>query len=357
MKKILLLILLIAAALPLRAAIDPDGWGSFLTYTQKVDFKDPATGLNFAINSINPFNVSLMGSVEIEWGDYSDCDCPVKHIYEFNDFEGLPTNEYSGDLVIPDFVLHNGTMWGVSRISMGCFNQCTELTSVRFPTGILEIRRGAFNGCSALTEVKPGIYSDVIPPLPTAEVFLDAFKGCTSLKKVDLRFARKIYGGIFRECPNLEEVQMYCADNETEAFGSREVPSLKKITISFHFRDQTKKITGTNTFFPEEYETTEVIVPQGTLDRFKAHSVWGRFKNLHEAGEAYVEAPQTAPEWEVIPLSNNTFRIIGEFEQGEVYTLDGAKLCDLTADNPDFTLDRHGIMVIKIDNSTKKILF
>ncbi len=83
----------------------------------------------------------------------------------------------------------------------------------------------------------------------------------------------------------------------------------------------------------------------------------GRYKNLHEEGEASVEAPKTAPEWEVIPLSNNTFRIIGEFEQGEVYTLDGAKLCDLTADNPDFTLDRHGIMVIKIDNSTKKILF
>ena len=44
------------------------------------------------------------------------------------------TNEYSGDIVIPDSVEYSGSVYKVERINDNSFRDCTAVTSVTIPT-------------------------------------------------------------------------------------------------------------------------------------------------------------------------------------------------------------------------------
>ncbi len=59
-------------------------------------------------------------------------------------------NEYSGSIVIPATVTHNGTTYPVTAISAGAFYECTGLTSIDIPNSVTAIGDEAF-WCSGLT--------------------------------------------------------------------------------------------------------------------------------------------------------------------------------------------------------------
>ena len=57
------------------------------------------------------------------------------------------SNEYTGNVVIPEFVTYNGTIYGVTSIGSFAFEGCTGLTSVVIPNSITSIGVSAFDGC------------------------------------------------------------------------------------------------------------------------------------------------------------------------------------------------------------------
>ena len=63
------------------------------------------------------------------------------------------SNEYSGNIVIPESVTYNGTTYPVTSIDGAAFDGCSSLTSVTIPNSVTTIGSGAFADCSGLTSI------------------------------------------------------------------------------------------------------------------------------------------------------------------------------------------------------------
>jgi len=61
------------------------------------------------------------------------------------------SNEYTGDVVIPETVTYESKTYAVTSIGYGAFRECSSLTSVTIPNSVTSIRGSAFSGCSELT--------------------------------------------------------------------------------------------------------------------------------------------------------------------------------------------------------------
>ncbi len=63
------------------------------------------------------------------------------------------SNEYSGNVVIPEFVTYDGKTYSVTNIGYQAFYRCSDLTSVNIPNSVTSIEGSAFFGCRGLTSV------------------------------------------------------------------------------------------------------------------------------------------------------------------------------------------------------------
>ena len=88
------------------------------------------------------------------------------------------SNEYSGDIVIPESVTYNGTTYSVTSIGYYAFYYCTGLISVTIPNSVTSIGSYAFQGCTGLTSVI----------IPNSVTIIDyaAFFECSSLTSVTI---------------------------------------------------------------------------------------------------------------------------------------------------------------------------
>ena len=63
------------------------------------------------------------------------------------------SGKYSGKVVIPESVEHEGIAYSVTSIGRSAFAYCSGLTSVTIPNSVTSIGECAFDGCSGLTSV------------------------------------------------------------------------------------------------------------------------------------------------------------------------------------------------------------
>lgn len=88
------------------------------------------------------------------------------------------SNEYTGNVVIPEEVTYMNSTYKVTGIGNNAFIDCSGLTSVTISNGVTSIGEAAFRWCSGLTSV-------TIPNSVTS-IGSFAFSGCSSLTSISI---------------------------------------------------------------------------------------------------------------------------------------------------------------------------
>ncbi len=144
--------------------------------------------------------------------------------------------DYSGVVIIPSTVTHNGTTYSVTAIGGSAFKGCSGLTSITIPNSVTSIDGSAFEGCSGLTSVyitdlaawcniefgnssgNPLFYAhhlflnsnevkDLVFPNSVTSIGNYAFSGCTGLTSVTIPNSITSIGEFaFAYCSSLNSV-------------------------------------------------------------------------------------------------------------------------------------------------------
>ena len=187
--------------------------------------------------------------------------------YELNADAKLATvkkkssGEYSGEVVIPESVEHEGAAYSVTSIGWSVFYECSGLTSVTIGNSVKSIWEYAFYGCSGLTSVhisdiaawynidfegwysNPLLYAehlylngeevkDLVIPNSVTSIGDRAFLGCSGLTSVTIPNSVKSIGeGAFCGCSGLTSVTIpnSVTSIEGSAFGG--CSGLTSVTI------------------------------------------------------------------------------------------------------------------------------
>lgn len=88
------------------------------------------------------------------------------------------STDATGDLTIESSVTIGGTTYAVTKIANNAFKNCSSLSSIVLPDGIISIGWVAFFGCSSLTSIN-------LPNSITSIAF-EAFSGCSALTSMVL---------------------------------------------------------------------------------------------------------------------------------------------------------------------------
>lgn len=145
------------------------------------------------------------------------------------------TNEYSGDVVIPETVTNNGTTYSVTSIGVWAFAICDALRSVDVPNTVTSISERAFSGCSGLESIEfpnsmvyigPSAFcgcsslTSIVIPNTVTNIGYKAFELCKGLTSIVIPASVTAIGvGAFRYCSGLTSITV---DDGNPAYDSRE---------------------------------------------------------------------------------------------------------------------------------------
>lgn len=129
---------------------------------------------------------------------------------------------YTGNIVIPEKVTHNGTTYKVTQIGDAAFFKCSGVSSVTIPNSVKHIGVSAFFACTGLKSLS----------LPDGIEHLGqhAFASCSNLESIMMpRRIKYIWKEIFKGCSNLSVVTIPSLENFVR-FDSKVFDDCRKIT-------------------------------------------------------------------------------------------------------------------------------
>ena len=202
------------------------------------------------------------------------------------------SGKYSGEVVIPESVVYEGTVYSVTGIGawafIGCsglksvtipnsvtiiwdcaFEDCSGLTSVTIPNSVTSIGVAAFSGCSGLTSVSIGNSVESIGG--------GAFSGCSGLTSVSIgNSVTSIGNAAFRDCSGLTSVTI---GNSVTSIGYIAFANCPDLLDVYCYAEKVPS-TKSDAFNGSNPENATLNVPNASIDRYKARAPWSKFGKI-----------------------------------------------------------------------------
>ncbi|MGM9843357.1 MAG: leucine-rich repeat domain-containing protein [Muribaculaceae bacterium] len=299
--------------------------------------------------------------------------------YGSSSFENY--DEYCGHVIIPIQVTFGAKKYTVTSISDHAFAWCSNLTSIEIPNSITSICENAFDACWGLTSIT----------IPNSVTFIGngAFSNCSSLKTVQFNAENcaNLYNATWTGCENItsftigENVKKIPANlcYRLSQLTSIEIPnsvtsiggyafwdcnSLTSVTIpnsvtsignsafgscggltSIQCDAITPPSLGDAVFYGVDKRACSLIVPEESLEAYKAADQWKDFLNIGGVEEIAIEDSNISVENGMITNRNN--------EIIEIYNLSGAKV--YTGYDAEVSL-KGGMYIVKVGGKVVKIV-
>jgi hypothetical protein len=177
---------------------------------------------------------------------------------------------YTGDVVIPTSVVHDGVEYAVTAIGNSAFYGCHGLTSVEIPNTIVRIGDHAFRSCGQLQSVI----------IPNSVTYLGrcSFHSCTGLKSVVIGDAVQVVDEYaFQYCSRLTDVVLGQSVNMLKIKTFYDCYSLTNITC---LAPEPPAMYAWYSFDETNYNVATVHVQGSSIEAYKADELWGQFRNF-----------------------------------------------------------------------------
>ncbi|MDR2814101.1 MAG: leucine-rich repeat protein, partial [Prevotellaceae bacterium] len=180
----------------------------------------------------------------------------------------------------------------IKSFSEMVFYYCSSLASVNMPASLTSINSSAFEGCSSLTSV-------TIPPSVTS-IGASAFASC-GLTSVTIPLSIKsLPNFIFSKCGDLTTITIPTSVTSIGDYAFAYCSSLTSVTIpasvisiggsTFAYCSNLTSVTNCSVI-PQSISSStfnaaniDLAVPTSSLERYKTHAEWGKFKRCTGGG-------------------------------------------------------------------------
>lgn len=185
-------------------------------------------------------------------------------------YEYENVGSYSGDVVIPETVVHNGVEYPVTAIGYKAFCFCYNLTSVEIPNSVDSISSHAFNGCERLQRV--------VIPNSVVTLYPCAFNSCTSLKSVVIgNSVRVIEEYCFQYCYQLTDVVIGSSVRYLAIKAFDCCSALRKVTC---LAPEPPAMHSYYSFSDQAYTYGTLCVPEASMQAYMNDENWGYFSHF-----------------------------------------------------------------------------
>ena len=179
---------------------------------------------------------------------------------------------YSGNVIIPETVMCNGSTYNVVDIGDGVFRDCTGLISMIIGENITSIRDEAFYGCSNMISFTVGSSITSIGD--------GAFLGCSKLTEITIPNSITLIGeNAFNGCSSLVKVTI---GSGVSSIGNNAFASCPALTTLTVLAINPPAITNKNVFDDDTYLYTKLWIRYGCQKAYEEALYWNRFAKVSE---------------------------------------------------------------------------
>ena len=187
----------------------------------------------------------------------------------YADLTGDEPNHYTGKVVVPAQITHNGRTYNVISVGPNAFAGCEGLTSVQLPSGVSSVSSCAFLGCTGLTSVT--LPADI-------KVFGScAFTGCTSLRQISLP----------RHMELVDSLTLYCCASLTSLILPHRIRTicqgalehLPQVTHLYCYASE-PPVAEAGAFSLADQQRCTLHVPKEALQAYSESPVWSNFYRI-----------------------------------------------------------------------------
>ena len=183
----------------------------------------------------------------------------------------LANYEGMQSVIVPETVAFDGESYTVVGIGDEAFNNCWGLKAVSLPSTLQSIGKLAFGYCTSLRSV-------TIPEEVTI-VDNEAFTGCSALASVTIGGSVETIGDYaFFGCTGLASLHV---PESVKTIGENAFMGIHWIN-EVHAKASEPAEAPVSAFSTNAYRNATLVVPDGSVDSYKAHPTWSNFLAIRE---------------------------------------------------------------------------